>query len=449
MNSKPTPFRPMEIPPAIFTWPGIWPLVVLVGISAVWAPAPYLAAAYCGLHALLARQGFLRNLGSSDRNYLLNLTLAAFLMRLAAVLFFHFSSLGHDGFYFLDDRGFHDKGLTVMGFWRDGRFPPLYEWTPIGLGTFHVGFIRIIAACYYAFGVHPLIPKLIGAAVGSFLPMLLFAAAGLLGLAVAERRLVALFGALYPNLILWGSFLLKDAWISTLLVGGCVGALCLLRRPITQRVIVGVTAVLWILCAFRIYLTLGILLGLLLYGIAGLNRKEFLRWLRFAIVLLLVANVSPFVRWIEERIVMSFVISLPLQYRDPLACFSNSALAVPRFLLGSYAWVFFGNDPIIFVSYPGQWLLYLVIYPLFFAGLIQVFRANDRRWLIVLAPLAVSLLVYLAAYGGAAPRQRAAVEPLILLVAALGLRSSRLRSVWVVWLAALILFIVAHLLSLQ
>src|SRR2546429_5497766 len=98
---------------------------------------------------------------AGKRNGILWPVLIALGLRLAVMLAAHFVSVAHgdDGFFFNDDRTYHEAARRIAHAWRGGHLvdPTSYEYA----GSLQVGFSALAGVVYTLTGVHLLSVKFV------------------------------------------------------------------------------------------------------------------------------------------------------------------------------------------------------------------------------------------------------------------------------------------------
>jgi 4-amino-4-deoxy-L-arabinose transferase-like glycosyltransferase len=172
--------------------------------------------------------GVTSNYPAEERSWLLSILVTSLLLR--AVLATAFVSFQELRIYHMDASGYEDWGMYLASAWR-GEVPliegPSINW----------GFQLLSGVVYYVFGRYRMNLSLLNAVLGTLLVLLIYNLTKKLFHHLVARR-AALFVALLPSMILWGSMAVKDLPVTFCIVvslSSCVD----LKRKLTLRAMVG------------------------------------------------------------------------------------------------------------------------------------------------------------------------------------------------------------------
>jgi hypothetical protein len=343
-------------------------------------------------------------------------------LRLTVMLAAHFGSVaaGGRGFMFLDDKGYTDVAGLLADRWREGSLvdPASYQFA----GSYVFGFPTLVALVFLLTDESLLAAKLVNVLLGAATVLVTALIGRQLGGARAARY-TAWLVALSPTVIWWSAPLLKEALVAFLVA---VSVLFALQVPKT-RAFAGLLFGLFGLAVTRIPAVLGVGAGLFVAWIAAAwTMRERVRWSAFgafsvlgslvgAAALAFVAQGNPLALLVQY---ISTAQSTTAAYPggDPRGIPGD----VVRTALAPYPWAF---DPGTYswyrALYPGMWVWYLLL-PTAALGLVRL-RRRAEVWLFAIP---ISFLVLASALtSGFTIRQRSSIEPLVLVLVALGVDS--------------------------
>jgi hypothetical protein len=367
----------------------------------------------------------------------------------------------HGIFFFIDEYGYDLWSAAIAREWRSGNFPNL--WTDQYLGTLHTGWNRILASIYYIFGHRPYLGIVLNIFMSAFLvPLSFFTTRAIFP--VKEKipsinwrekilndpaHIAALICSIHFSFAFWSAFLLRDIFIAVLFIT-CILLIVSLYRKWNYYSLAALLLILSGLVILRVYSVGFLLMGPAAYFLFFHKQKKWL-WLVMAAgcILMVAARIFIPMRDYQNQILYTFLNNLPDAGKSSIGCLIHCARGVPRFFLGPYAWYISPGSAVIdYMLYPGQWFLYLLIFPWGLKGLYTCMRENEKAAIFPVIPIMLSVFLFLLAYGGSVPRQRLYMEPLFIIFAAWGLtRKEKGRYIPLAWFIFLGLFITAHSIS--
>ncbi|GAB4321118.1 MAG: hypothetical protein Kow0059_15660 [Candidatus Sumerlaeia bacterium] len=474
------------------------PAVVLIVCVALTLAAPW--GRYAAPFALLGLALGVRwaQGDGRERRFVLGVVAAGLVLRLLFALMIH--SLEHPPsgpFYFFDDVSYHTWGARIAADWRAGLRPRL---SGEGLiGSLHTGYYRVVGVVYYLSGrAWPGLAIALNALFGALASAVVFYLTGpILSHRLGKPRKpessppapgadasttsfacksaestapaaavcgtahqAALIAAVHPGLLYWSAFVLKDTLHALLFLAAVW--LYLEARQARER------GERWLLWAPALAGVLGWLAIVRAYSPVVLATTAFvfeLVWGRRRVRLVagaaavcaglaIAAAASRPIFEILDQLLFSFLNLVPDAVGSVGRVYVRMAASLPRFFLSPYGWVVWERGTlrpvwdVSYYSYPGQWVNYVLIYPLALAGVGRAFREDLRGVFFILLPLFLQFYLYMITFGGAAPRQMLPFVPLFGVMAALGEARRPALSVFLLYYALLGAFIAAHLSSL-
>jgi hypothetical protein len=345
-------------------------------------------------------------------------------LRLAVMLAAHFGSVatGGRGFMFLDDRGYAHVAGLLADHWRQGSLvdPASYQFA----GSYVFGFPTLVGLIFLLTGESLLAAKLVNVLLGTATILVTARIGRELG---GERaaRYTAWLVAIAPTVVWWSAPLLKEAAVAFLVALSVSFALQLPRARAAGGLLVGLFG----LAVTRIPAVLGMGAALFTAWLAAawMMRKR-VSWSALAIVTVLGTLLG--------AAALGFVahgnpVALLTQYASTVR---STAAAYPggnprgipadvvRTALAPYPWAFDrGAQSWYRALYPGMWVWYVLL-PTAALGLVRL-RRRAEFWLFAIP---ISFLVLASALtAGFTIRQRSSIEPLVLVLVALGVDSWR------------------------
>ena len=318
---------------------------------------------------------------------ILTVVIVALLLRVAATLFLHYGLSTEKEFL---DEGTYDRASWKLAtHWRTHDNFALEE----GYKTLRKAYLYWLAALYYLFGHHILIPRLVNTVVGALLVLLIYR----LALFFTDRRgalLASLLYAVWPSCIFWGSLNLKLVWIVLLTLMSMASFFSLFKQFSFARALVLLGSLL-LLYHFQTYST-GLLVFLYLtillfvqplYKHVSLKRVVY-AGIGFCIFLILFYYVAhPFFAFVNVRDFTWLSVWRDKMTVDDSAFMKGVDLSTPlhivRFLPVGLSYFFFAPFPSNVINHRllVAFLENIVWYPLFTVGVIGivvVLRQKER-----------------------------------------------------------------------
>jgi hypothetical protein len=343
-----------------------------------------------------------------------------FLVMVAA----HVASITHGdhGFFFLDDQGYDEIGRRLAEAWRAGDFVDITSYQYVGSYAF--GYEAFVGAIYFLTGPEVIAIKLANVVLGTAVVLMGSMVASRLFGEVAGRR-TAWLVALCPTLVWWSATMLKEALAAFLLLAVLVQVLrfwqpLALVLALAALAALGVTRI-----TAAIAVAIAVVLGL---GVAAFRRRHAVSWASLAFAggaMILVAGLGLVA--LSGGNVVAFVDQYATTVKRDTHLYGTGDLLVApvdflKTLVAPYPWVFDGDSRTWYRAlYPGMWFWYVLL-PLVAVGTWRLRRQVDA--LLIVVPIAFVLLLN-AFVLGFAFRQRSTVEPLMLLLVAVGFTSWR------------------------
>jgi hypothetical protein len=350
------------------------------------------------------------------------------LVRLGVMVVVHLGSLelGDGGLMFLDDRTYFETGRRLADAWRAGDIidPGRYEYA----GTPQFGYSALVGAVFVLVGPSIFAAKLVNVIAATATVLLVALLAGRI-LGEELRRPAAWLAALFPGLVWWSAPLMKEAFVTFLVMAALLAAAHLPKRsaavvliPILGALVLTRTA-----AALAIALGIGAALAFAAWKSTGFGLRLSLPLAGGVTVILLVGGLL-LARGDPRGLVLEYLSTIERmidQYQGSAP--TRVPVDVLKSLVTPFPWVFdLATRNWDRGLYPGVWVLYL-LYPLAAAG---IWRLRHRPELLLILVPVVSSLVMNAFTSGFVFRQRSPVEPVILVLALAGITSYRQAARW-------------------
>jgi len=333
--------------------------------------------------------------------------------------------------YWWDDLNYYDQAVAIAEAWKAGFYPDIkLQGAPPYLGTLHTGYHRPLAVLFLIAGPSVFAGLILNAVCASLLPLLAALSARYLWqeeVATLKDRTAdvgvtaALLTAVHPGQFYWSSFLLKDVYTSFAFMASLTLILGSWRRRSASMAVASIFIMPYIF-SIRAYTAISLVLGALCVPLLRLTRKQVAIYSIASIALVVILcsyTTSGYHLWRQLR--DSFMALAPAGFTDPVTIIMQIGGGVPALLLAPYAWIFYSEASSLYWLYPAMWFLYIVIYPLAFAGLYSSIRRNVHLSVVPLTACGLASLLFLTAvYAGIAPRQRYYLEYAFILYAAYG-----------------------------
>jgi hypothetical protein len=200
----------------------------------------------------------------------------------------------------------------------------------------------------------------------------------------------------------------------------------------------------------RMYAAVSLAGGAMLYPALRLGKIVVLQLASAGfLIMILILSYTPAGYHLAQQMSASLLALAPARENDSWTLLLKAGAGIPALFLAPYSWLKFHDSSPMYGMYPGMWYLYLVGYPLGFAGLYSALRKNVKLAIIPIAAFGLASLIFLvSAYSGNASRQRFYLEYIILIFAGYGYVNP---SKW--WIAGVIVaelaFAVGQVLSLR
>ncbi|MBN1794162.1 MAG: hypothetical protein JW844_04280 [Candidatus Omnitrophica bacterium] len=309
----------------------------------------------------------------------------ALIARVGSALFLHSYCETHREF--LDEQTYDRAGWELATHWRTGDTFVLGK----DYKSLSKGYLIWLAALYYVFGHHILIPKVCNALIGAVIVLFIYRAARFFTSEKAAFIAASLY-AVWPSCIFWASLNLKMTWIVALITSGVAAFFSLMRRFSVTSLIVA-TVTLWLLYYFQRY-SAGFLL--FIYPVTLLFIRPLCRHVT-AVRLLFAALglcfflvffyylVHPFFAFVNIRDFTWLSIWRDRMTVDNSAFMKGVDLSTPlsilKFLPVGLFYFFFAPFPanVTNVRLMAAFLENIVWYPLFMAGVIGIWRVCRRK----------------------------------------------------------------------
>jgi hypothetical protein len=345
-------------------------------------------------------------------------------VRLAVMLAAHLGSVatGGHGFMFLDDQGYAKVAGLLADQWREGNFvdPASYQFA----GSYVFGFPTLVALIFLLTDENLLAAKLVNVLLGTATILVTARIGRQLG---GERaaRYTAWLVAISPTVVWWTAPLLKEALVAFLVSASVLFALQFPRA----RAFTGLLLGLFGLALTRIPAVLGVGAGVCIAWLAAawIMRKR-VSWPAFAILAVLGTLLGAVALAVVAQ---GNPVALLAQYastvRSTTAAYPGGdprgiPADVVRTAVAPYPWAFDpGTQSWYRALYPGMWVWYLLL-PTAALGFFRL-RRRAEVWLFA-TPIAFLVLAS-ALTSGFTIRQRSSIEPIVLVLVALGVDSWR------------------------
>jgi 4-amino-4-deoxy-L-arabinose transferase-like glycosyltransferase len=381
--------------------------------------------------------GSTRSFPPGERSWLVALLISALLLRVGIVtLFDTFESLR---IYHVDAAGYERFGLYLASFWR-GEAPP------IELPDLNWGYQQLAGLIYYVFGRYRMNVALVNAILGTMLALLVYNLAKKLFHQIVARR-AALFVALMPSMVLWGSMALKDLPVTFCIVvslSSCVD----LKQRFTPSAFLGTFLPVLAIYPLRFYvvyfvvfaIVLSLLLDRSLNYLTGLYRQLFILIVFAGLALLLglagraeadanqfmsLQYLSEYRRGMAEGANSGFYTDVDISRPDGALMYLPIGMA--HLLLAPFPWQMTSLGPLIAAP---ETIFWWTVFPATIRGIMFSFRRRFSESL----PLLIFSATLTAAYSlmqgnvGAAFRQRAQILVFLFVFSALGTYLGKARA---------------------
>jgi 4-amino-4-deoxy-L-arabinose transferase-like glycosyltransferase len=383
---------------------------------------------------------------------LFKLLVIAFVIR-TLVLFWvdwHVGGLPNNRLFFPDARGYDFSAAFIARLWEQGE-PADVKFFARGAAT---GYYYFVSAIYYVFGHSIFLARLCNAFLGAVAVIYVY----LVGKEIFDEetaRLGAWLACLSPGLVWWSTCLLKDTFVSLLLLASYYHLVKARHAPIHLLVSFAAS---FLLLVTRFYLFgLFWLLGGIWYvcSLGKLRRLHVVLGLAVLCVVLTLAlsiafefehvlKLPEFLRFLNvggSRDSTSFVARYALEGWEQILAFLP--IGIVRFLFGPVLWKLEGIYQVLLPSI----LMRYVLLPFFLVALVKSLSTfRSPRWLAG-ALIVALLIVYAVVFRGSAARRYVQLLGFIFLFSAnelrsLGFRDLKVVVLYVAMLAGAMVFLV-------
>ena len=370
-----------------------------------------------------------RSVPPGERSWLVTLLISALVLRIGiATLFAAFQGLR---IYHVDASGYENFGMYVATSWR-GEAPR------VDLAEVNWGYQGMSALIYYVFGRYRVNVSLVNAVLGTMLALLVYNLTKKLFHQIIARR-AALFVALMPSMVLWGSMALKDLPVTFCIVvslSSCVD----LKQKFTPMAFLGTFLPIVAIYPLRFYvvyfvafaIVLSLLLDRSLNYLSGLYRQIFVLTLFAGLALLLgmagqaetdanqfmsLQYLSDYRRGMAESANSGFYTDVDISRPDGALMYLPIGMA--HLLLAPFPWQMTSLGPLIAAP---ETIFWWTVFPATIRGIAFSLRNRFSESLPLLAFSATLTAAYSLMQGnvGAAFRQRAQILVFLFVFSALG-----------------------------
>jgi 4-amino-4-deoxy-L-arabinose transferase-like glycosyltransferase len=379
---------------------------------------------------------FTRSYPADERSWLVTLLTTALLLRVGlAILFATFQELR---VFHADAGGYEDTGLYLASAWR-GEVPALI------MPTVNWGYQLLAGVICFVFGRYRVNVSLVNAVLGTMLALLVYDLAKKLFHHVVARR-AALFVAVMPSMVLWGSMALKDLPVTFCIVvslSSCVD----LKQKLTPSAFLGTILPILAIYPMRFYIVYFVVFAIVVSLILdrSLNRltgvyRQILVLVVFAGLFLLLGMadqaesdasqyvslemVSRYRRGMAESANSGFYADVDISRPDSALMYLPVGLA--HLLLAPFPWQMTSLGPLIAAP---ETIFWWTIFPATIRGIVFSIRNRFSASLPLLAFTATLTLAYSLTQGnvGAAFRQRAQILVFLFIFSAVGTYLGKVR----------------------
>lgn len=374
---------------------------------------------------------------TGERSWVVTLLVGALFLRVTiATLFATFNQLR---IYHMDAAGYESWGLYLASAWR-GEVPNIPS-TDV-----NTGYHQFAGLVYYVFGRYRINVSLVNAVLGTMLSLLVYNLAKKLFHHLVARR-AALFVALMPSMVLWGSMALKDLPVTFCIVislSSCVE----LKRKFTLTALLGTFLPALAIYPMRFYvvyfvvfaIALSLILDRSLNALTGVYRQIFVLAIFAGLFLLLGAAgqaesdasqymsleyLSQYRRGMAESANSGFYADADISRPDTALMYLPIGMA--HLLLAPFPWQMTSLGPLIAAP---ETIFWWTVVPATIRGIIFSIKNRFSESLPLLAFTATLTAAYSLMQGnvGAAFRQRAQILVFLFIFSALGTYLAKVRA---------------------
>jgi hypothetical protein len=372
-----------------------------------------------------------------ERSWLLTLLITALLLRIGlATAFATFAELR---VFHADAVGYEDIGLYLASVWRGEA--PAVELAPTNSG-YHI----FAGAICYVFGRYRANVSMVNAVLGTLLSLLVYDLACKLFHHVVARR-AALFVAVMPSMVLWGSMALKDLPVTFCIVvslSSCID----LKQKFTARAAIGTFLPILAIYPMRFYIVYFVIFAIVvsmildrsLSQLTGVYRQIFVLAMFAGLFLMLgfadqaesdasqyasLEMISRYRRGMAETANSGFYADVDISRPDSALMYLPIGLA--HLLLAPFPWQMTSLGPLIAAP---ETIFWWTLVPATVRGIVFSMRNRFSSSLPLLAFTATLTLVYSLTQGnvGAAFRQRAQILVFLFIFSSVGFYLAKARA---------------------
>jgi 4-amino-4-deoxy-L-arabinose transferase-like glycosyltransferase len=372
-----------------------------------------------------------------ERSWLLTLLITALLLRVAlATAFATFPELR---VFHADAVGYEDIGLYLASVWRGEA--PMVE-----LAATNSGYHYFAGAICYVFGRYRANVSMVNAVLGTLLALLVYDLTRKLFHHIVARR-AALFVAVMPSMVLWGSMALKDLPVTFCIVvslSSCVD----LKQRFTARAALGTFLPILAIYPMRFYIVYFVVFAIVVSMILDRSLSQLTGVYRQVLVLAMFAGLFlllGFADQAESDASQYASLEMISRYRRGMAETANSGfyadvdisrpdsalmylpIGLAHLLLAPFPWQMTSLGPLIAAP---ETIFWWTLVPATIRGIAFSVRNRFSSSLPLLAFTATLTAVYSLTQGnvGAAFRQRAQILVFLFIFSAVGFYLAKARA---------------------
>jgi 4-amino-4-deoxy-L-arabinose transferase-like glycosyltransferase len=378
-----------------------------------------------------------RSVSATERSWLLTLLISALLLRLGlATAFAIFPELR---VFHADAYGYEETGLYLASAWR-GEAPAME------MPTVNYGYQIFSGLIYYVFGRYRVNVPMVNGLLGTMLALLVYNLAKKLFHHVVARR-AALFVALMPSMILWGSMALKDLPVTFCIVlslSSCVD----LKQKFSPAAFLGTFLPILAIYPMRFYIVYFVVFAIVVSMILDRSLNQLTGVYRQILVLVVFAGLFVLLGFADQaESDTSQYVSLEMisRYRRGMAESANSGfyadvdisrpdtalmylpIGLAHLLFAPFPWQMTSLGPLTAAP---ETIFWWTLFPATIRGMIFSVRNRFSASLPLIAFTATLTSIYALTQGnvGAAFRQRAQILVFLFIFSAVGTYLGKARA---------------------